>query len=148
MLLFDIHKLESLSCNDPKLLLEILHRHLDKTAKVSKKVEVLCFTTSLIGTSYLLNPWDLFNDQSIDELFKVQYIKLAGRRDLALYKYNGYKGLQLSYYPELSMDAIKYNPLLDIKQHEILFKLEERNTYGTRIQQYKRQGSKKGARRF
>lgn len=134
MLFFDINKLEELSCNDPKLLLSILLKHWDKNASVSRKINALFERISLTGNSYLLNPKDLFNDQRTDDLFKTQYIKLAGRRDYGLYKLYKYAGLQTSFYPDLIYDSIKHNPLLVIKQNEILFTHEERyKTNGTRI---------------
>lgn len=79
---------------------------------------------SLSGNSYLLNPVDLFNDKSTDILYKLQYVKLAGRREYSLYKLYKSKSLQLSYYPDIIYDAIKHNPLLEITQSEILFKYE------------------------
>lgn len=78
----------------------------------------------LNGGSYILNPVDLFKDKSTDILYKLQYVKLAGRRDYSLYKLYRYKALQLSYYPDLVLEAIKHNPLLNITQSEILFKYE------------------------
>ncbi len=81
---------------------------------------------SLTGNSYLLNPSDFFNDRSTDDLFRVQYIKLAGRRDLTLFKLHNYRRLQTSYYPDLIYDSIKHNPLLEITKSEIIFTYEER----------------------
>lgn len=93
---------------------------LPRTNKHLKFTEV-----DLKGSSYILNPEPLFKDKSTDILFKIQYIKLAGRRDYLLYKQYKYKRLDTSYFPDLIYDSIKYNPLLEVTPKEIIFKLEE-----------------------
>lgn len=125
-LFFDIHKLEEQSCNDTKAFLNMLYFHWNKAAPLTKQNMFLRSKVSLTGNSYLLNPKDFFNDRSTDDLFRVQYIKLAGRRDLALFKLHNYRRLQTSYYPDLIYDSIKHNPLLEITKSEIIFKYEER----------------------
>jgi hypothetical protein len=79
---------------------------------------------SLTGNSFLLSPGPLFTDNA-DILYKVQYVKLAARRDWNLYKQYKYKSLQTSYFPDIKYDSIKYNPLLKITPTEISFKYEE-----------------------
>lgn len=125
-LFFDIYKLEEQSCNDPKLFIPMLYYHWNKAAPLTKYNRSLRSKVSLTGNSFLLNPSDFFNDRTTDDLFRVQYLKLAGRRDLSLYKMYNYKGLQTSFFPDLIYDSIKHNPLLEIKHNEILFKYEER----------------------
>jgi hypothetical protein len=125
-LFFDINKLEEQSGNDTKLFLNMLYFHWNKAIPLNKSNKFLRSKVSLIGNSYLLNPQDLFSDQFTDELFKVQYIKLAGRRDYSLYRMHKYCRLPTSYFPDLIYDSIKHNPLLEITQKEILFKYEER----------------------
>jgi hypothetical protein len=106
---------------------------LEKLAKGSqvKVVEILedyykGFDYDLKGGScYLINPANLFFDPSTDILFKSQYIQLAARRSYQQYKDLGYKHLDLSYYPDLNLEAIKYNPLLTINNNKIYFKYEE-----------------------
>jgi hypothetical protein len=77
------------------------------------------------GPSFLLNPNQLLNDKQTDRLFIVQYIKLAGRRSWQFYKELGYKFLDLTYYPDIDISLLKYNPLLEIKNKRIYFKYEE-----------------------
>lgn len=78
----------------------------------------------LKGRSFLLKPYPLLK-LNIDHTYVAQYIKLAGRRDYSFYKQYGLKSLQLSYYPDINMDSIKYNPLLKITNKEIIFLYEE-----------------------
>ncbi len=124
-LFFDLNKLEDQSCNDPTKFLYMLYYYWTK-APLNKENRFVQSKISLAGHSYILNPSDLFYDQQTDELFKVQYIKLAARRDYSLYRQYNYCRLQTSYFPDLKIDSIKSNPLLDIKQTEIIFKYEER----------------------
>lgn len=124
-LFFNIHTLEEQSCNDPKLFISMLYYHYNKAAPLTKHNRSLRSKVSLTGSSFLLNPSDFFKDQTTDILFRVQYLKLAGRRDFMLFKMHGYKKLNTTYYPDLIYDSIKYNPLLDITPSEISFKYEE-----------------------
>lgn len=123
-LFFNLQTLETQSLNDANKFMAMLEYHYSKRLP-SKYSKYLPSKIPLNGTSYLLNPLALFNDKSTDILYKLQYIKLAGRRDYSLYKLYKYKALQLSYYPDIIYDTIKHNPLLTITQTEITFKYEE-----------------------
>lgn len=123
-LFFNLQTLETQSQNDANKFMAMLEYHYSKRLP-SKYSKYLPSKVPLNGTSYLLNPLALFNDKSTDILYKLQYIKLAGRRDYSLYKLYKYKALQLSYYPDIIYDTIKHNPLLTITQTEITFKYEE-----------------------
>ena len=122
-LFFNLQTLESQSDNDSNKFMAMLEYHYNKRLP-SKYSKYKPSKVSLAGGSYLLNPADLFSNKSTDILFKIQYIKLAGRRDYSFYKQYHSKALQLSYYPDLILSAIKHNPLLIITQSEILFKYE------------------------
>jgi hypothetical protein len=123
-LFFNLQTLETQSLNDANKFMAMLEYHYSKRLP-SKYSKYLPSKVPLNGTSYLLNPLALFNDKSTDILYKLQYIKLAGRRDYSLYKLYKYKALQLSYYPDIIYDTIKHNPLLTITPTEITFKYEE-----------------------
>jgi hypothetical protein len=123
-LFFNLQTLETQSLNDANKFMAMLEYHYSKRLP-SKYSKYLPSKVPLNGTSYLLNPLALFNDKSTDILYKLQYIKLAGRRDYSLYKLYKYKALQLSYYPDIIYDTIKHNPLLTITSTEITFKYEE-----------------------
>jgi hypothetical protein len=110
---FSLEKLHKLAKGDPIKLIEILENYYHG------------FITNLTGYSYLINAKDFFLDSTTDVLFKSQYLQLAARRSYQQYKDLGYKQLDLTYYPDLKTDTIKYNPLLTIKNNKIYFKYEE-----------------------
>lgn len=122
-LLFNLTTLESKSNCDPKSLVELLRLHYsNKTIPINYKSRK---PVNLAGNSFLLNPAPFFSDKSTDVIYKAQYIRLAGRRDYATYKYYGTKYLDLSFFKDIDLDAIKHNPLLTINQDKIYFKYEE-----------------------
>lgn len=125
-LFFNLKILEEQSCNETDKFLNMLYYHWDKSAPLTRYNKIFRSRVPLTGTSYLLNPLGFFEDKNTDVLFKVQYIKLAGRRDWNLYKQYGFKSLDTSFFPDLIYDSIKHNPLLEITPKEIKFKLEEK----------------------
>ena len=80
-------------------------------------------TTNLSGKAFILNPEDLFSSKEND-IYKAQYIILASKRDYFLYTKYGITSLQLSYYPDINIEKIKYNPLLNITKTDIGFLYE------------------------
>lgn len=122
-LFFNLETLEAQSCNDSNKFMAMLEYHYSKRLPF-KYSKYKPSKVSLAGSSFLLNPEPLFNDKSTDILYKLQYVKLAARRDYSFYKQYKSKSLQLSYYPDIIIAAIKHNPLLNITQSEILFKYE------------------------
>jgi len=111
---FSLSKLERLANNNPIKLVEILEEYYKR------------FKLGLEGgSSYLLSPAELFFDDNTDILFKSQYITLAARRSYQQYIDLGYTYLDLSYYPDLKINAIKYNPLLTLNNNKLYFKYEE-----------------------
>jgi hypothetical protein len=121
-LFFNLDLLETETNCDPKLMLSMLERHF--TGKLMpKNRHDRVITRSLVGHSFLLDAASLFSDTS-DIAYKTQYIRLAGRRDYSLYKLYRVTYLDLSYYKDIDLDAIKHNPLLNIQQNKIYFKYE------------------------
>lgn len=122
-LLFDLYKLESQTNNKDILFIEILKDHYNKT--FLKKSSFKRFK-SIKGSSYLLNPVPVLNQiAGIDIAYNVQYIKLAARRSFTDYRiYNQIK-LDLSFFPDIDLNSIKTNPLLNITTNKIYFKFEE-----------------------
>jgi hypothetical protein len=113
LLRFDLTKLQKEAKGNPKDLVMILYKHYRiKNYKI-------------IGHNFILNPNKFFFDQSTDILYKAQYIELAGRRSYQHYKDLGQKYLDLTYYPDLNKNAIKYNPIVTIENNKIYFKHEE-----------------------
>lgn len=114
MLFFDLPKIEKEAKYDARNIFKILK---DQEVRPSK---------SLIGRSYLINPSDLI-DSKQDILYKLQYLRLAARRDYGLYKLYKYKELDLSYYPEIDKSLIVANPLLILNKTTIKFIFDEQN---------------------
>ena len=122
-LFFNLETLEEQAQDDSNKFMAMLEYHHSKRLP-SKYSKYKPSRVSLAGSSFLLNPVSLFEDKSTDILYKLQYVKLAARRDYSFYKQYKSKSLQLSYYPDIILAAIKHNPLLIITQSEILFKYE------------------------
>jgi hypothetical protein len=123
MIFFNLTALETQACNKPNMFMAMLEYHYTK-ALPNKYSKFKPAKVSLAGNSYLINPEELFNDKSTDVLYKLQYVKLAARRDYMLYKQYKYKALQTSYFPDLLVDVIRSNPLLEITPTEVHFKYE------------------------
>lgn len=124
-LFFNLQLLESESGNDEQKFLKLLKYYYDNTTVVPKSEKYKPLQKSLKGNSFLINPRPVLYSTDRNPTDLVNYIKLAGRRDLLLYK--NYKILHLdrSLYPDINIEAIKYNPLLTITNNHIKFKYEE-----------------------
>jgi hypothetical protein len=124
-LFFNLQLLESESGNDEQKFLKLLKYYYDNTTVVSKYEKYKPLEKSLKGNSFLINPRPVLYSTDRNPTDLVNYIKLAGRRDLLLYK--NYKILHLdrSLYPDINIEAIKYNTLLTITNNHIKFKYEE-----------------------
>lgn len=124
-LFFNLQLLESESGNDEQKFLKLLKYYYDNTIVVPKSEKYKPLQKSLKGNSFLINPRPVLYSTDRNPTDLVNYIKLAGRRDLLLYK--NYKILHLdrSLYPDINIEAIKYNPLLTITNNHIKFKYEE-----------------------
>lgn len=121
---FNLETLERESCDIPQKFVQLLWYHYQNKLLYHSDPRIRKLKT-LTGYSFIINPEKLFNDRSTDILYKVQYIKLAARRDYYLYVSYDYRGLDLSFHPDINIETIITNPLLKIKHREILFKYEE-----------------------
>ena len=130
-LFFNLENLEKEAGGNSSKFLALLEYHYTGSIPSHKRSTFKPSKLSLRGTSYILNPGPLFNNQETDIDYIVQYIILCGRRDWGLYKFHGVKSLDLSYYPDLDLTKIKSNPLLKVVNKNIHFKYEE--IYGTSI---------------
>jgi hypothetical protein len=124
-LFFDLNLLEKAADKDMKKFVAILYAFYYKKLPSRRKGALYVKKLNIGGFSFLLNPDPLFTLKNIDIAYIVQYIKLAARRDYNLYKYYKVKSLPLSYFPDINMQAIRTNPLLNITNTEIFFKYEE-----------------------
>jgi len=121
---FNLENLEKESCNNPRDFIRILDTTFYKKLP-SKRKGIKPIKLDMRGKSFILNLEPLLQvSKHIDCAYVVQYVKLCARRDYSMYKAYGIKSLNLSYFPDINMDAIKNNPLLQITQTEINFKLE------------------------
>lgn len=91
----------------------------------ANKVTKYGLNRKLKGSSFLINPDRILEDNQTDILYIFQYLLLASRRDYSLYKQYGRKSLPLSYYPDIDLSSIRHNPLLNVINNEIYFKYEE-----------------------
>jgi len=121
---FNLENLERDSCNNPDKFVTLLKNFY--AGKLPSKYDKYKRKLNLAGNSFLLNPEPLFKSK-VDTAFIVQYIKLAARRDYTLYKHYKSTTLQLSYYPDINLAAIKLNPLLKITGSEIHFLFEDKD---------------------
>lgn len=130
-LFFDLCILEQECGSNDEKFIKLLTYHYQKTTVVPKKEKYKPLTKSLAGNSFILNPGPvLYNtDHELSDI--VQYIKLAGRRDLLLYRMYKVVYLDLSYFPDLNLQNIKNNPLITITNKQIKFKFEE--NHGTKV---------------
>lgn len=124
-LFFNLQLLENKTQLEPKKLVETLRLHFRKKTIPRNTKQSVKPLSNLVGSSFLLNPSQLFADKTTDISYIAQYIRLAGRRDYTLYKMYGHKYLDLSYFLDIDINSIKTNPLLNITQNKIYFKYEE-----------------------
>lgn len=124
-LFFNLDLLESESDQNDNKFLALLRYHYDNTTVVPRYEKYKPLTKSLKGNSFLINPRPvLYNTDRLPSDL-VNYIRLAGRRDLLLYRNYNILYLDKNLYPELNLEAIKNNPLITISNNQIKFKYEE-----------------------
>lgn len=122
-LFFSLEKLEKQSIgSDPKFM-QILWDHYQQKLLRRPTLNKVRYKP-INGSSYLLNPQPLFNQQT-DIAYVVQYVKLAARRDYTLFTMFKQITLDLSFFPDLDVSIISRNPLLIVKNKQIQFKFEE-----------------------
>ena len=113
-LFYNLELLSKKSKGNPTKMVELLNRY------YTEKSNNTYVSTNLQGKGFILNPVGLFSSKEND-IYKAQYIILASKRDYFLYTKYGITTLQLSYYPDINIEKIKYNPLLTITKTEIGF---------------------------
>lgn len=123
-LLFNLTKLEALAKGDPTLLRVVLKHFYDKAPPKASKRYTQYTRSELTGKSFLLHPEPILSDVSTDPAYVAQYIRLAARRSYMMYKVYNVRYLDLSAYPEVDIDQISHNPLLNIAQNKVYFKHE------------------------
>ncbi len=124
-LFFNVKILEENTACNPQYMITALWHWYKKNTIPKRANEKYKPIKNLAGYSYLLHPDRFFKDKTTDIIWKAQVIRLAGRRDYSLYKMYGFKFLDLSYFPDIDINAIESNPLITIKENKIYFKYEE-----------------------
>jgi len=128
MLFFNLEVLEAETKNDSEYLVQALYYwYIKQTIPKTAYQKYKPLKKSLKGLSFLINPKDFFNDKLTDTVYKAQYLKLAARRDYFIYKNYGITSLDLSFFPDLNISAIKYNPLIKLKENKLYFKYEDKS---------------------
>ena len=123
-LFFNLTTLEKAAGNSSERFLALLQYHYNGVY-IPKRASDKIKPVKMPGFSFLLNPAPIFNSEVYEKEFLVQYIVLAARRDYTLYKLHGYAALDLSFFPDIDLSKIKYNPLLNIVGKHLHFVYEE-----------------------
>jgi hypothetical protein len=114
-LFFSYDKLSSLK--SPKKILQAMHKLYMQHPLYTK----------YIGNSFLLNPSPLFI-ANISDRDKQVYVHYASLRNYSDYKILGFKGLDISLYPDIiNYTELKNNPFITVKNNIASFKYEELN---------------------
>lgn len=124
-LFFNLQNLELEAQSNPEKLVALLTHHYEGKTLPSRNQKYKPSKRSLKGNSFILNPGPILYNRDLDSAYLSQYIKLAGRRDLSMFKLYKVISLDTSFYPELNLQSIKTNPLLNISNNLIQFKFEE-----------------------
>ena len=124
-LFFNLKILESEAQNNAEKLVTLLKYHKEGKTLASKYDKYKPSKKSLKGNSFILNPDSILYNEQVDVSYLAQYIKLAGRRDLMLYKLHNFIQLDTTFFPDLLLDKLKTNPLLKFSNQLIYFKFEE-----------------------
>lgn len=124
ILLFNVQKLETMAESNDRKFVWLLYKWWRDKDIIRRRNDPFTLTEHLSGTSFLTNAEDLFRNAK-EAAYMVQYIKLAGRRDLFLYNTYNTITLPLSYYSDLNLENLKRNPLLNIVGDNIHFKFEK-----------------------
>jgi len=125
-LFFNIEVLEKETKGDLNYLIIGLEKWFNKQyLPLNSREKYKPLKRSLSGYSFLLQPEPFFKDKTTDIIYRVQYLRLASRRDYTQYKLYGSKSLDLSFLPDINIHVIESNPIILIKQNKIYFKYEE-----------------------
>lgn len=123
MLFFNFEKLEKLAKGDLAYAFSMLETFITKRKPVLYPNKKYSIDLNLSGKSWLLNPTTLLRS-NVEDAYKYQYLILASKRDYTLYLTYKLTSLPISYFPDLDLDKIRFNPLLSVHDNNIHFKYE------------------------
>lgn len=128
VLFFNLETLEKETKGDLNYMVVALQRWFNKDlVPKNAKQKYKPLSKSLHGSSFLVKPERFFRDTTTDIIWRVQYLKLAAKRDYTYYKLYGITYLDTTFFPDLNLKAIEPNPLLKITDNKIYFKYEDNN---------------------
>jgi hypothetical protein len=128
ILFYNIDLLEKETKGDPHYMVVALQRWFNKDlVPKNAKEKYKPLSKSLYGSSFLSKPEPFFEDTTTDIIWRIQYLKVAAKRDYTLYKLYRLTHLDRTFVPDLNINAIQANPLLIITDKNIYFKYEENN---------------------
>jgi hypothetical protein len=119
---FNISELTRQSKGNPEIMLKMLENYYFKRIPKNDYDKRFHARSSLAGKSFILNPEKLFSIK-VDNSYKVQYLILAAKRDRLFYDQYGIDYLDLSFYPDLNIAAIRNNPLMTVSDNKIHFNI-------------------------
>lgn len=120
MVFYDFSKLKKLADEREELYVPILKNYffgLKKPINMSIKF----ISPKLHGDSYLLDPKSLLYCKQVTAKEIAQYLELSSKRDYSRYKLYGKTDLNLGNYPDLELEAFKFNRLMNITENSIEF---------------------------
>jgi len=118
---FDINKLTKQAKGNPAVMLKMLENIYFRKLPKNKR-DMRFFPTNIVGDNFIENPEALFKSKA-DPVYKVQYLILASKRDYLLLKTYGVRDLDLSFFPDLNLDALRGNPLVTVTETSIKFNI-------------------------
>jgi len=121
-MLFDIKKLTQQAKGNPEIMVKMLENYYHNKIPKNAKYRKFFSRVNLYGDNYIENPEALFKSKA-DPVYKVQYLVLAAKRDYLHITSYGLRDLDLSYYPDLNIDALKGNPLITVTEKTIKFNI-------------------------
>ena len=122
ILFYNIDLLEKETKGDPHYMVVALQRWFNKDlVPKNAKEKYKPLSKSLHGSSFLSKPEPFFEDTTTDIIWRIQYLKVAAKRDYTLYKLYRLTNLDRTFVPDLNINAIQANPLLIITNKNIYF---------------------------
>lgn len=121
-MLFNISELTRQAKGNHDLMLKMLENYYYKRLPKNSYDARNFSKVPLIGKSFILHPERLFNSK-VSNNYKVQYLILAAKRDKLFYDQYGIDYLDLSFYPDLNLSAIRDNPLLTVSNNKLHFNI-------------------------
>lgn len=119
---FDIDILTKQCKGDSITMLKMLENYYFKKIPRSSKDVYGFAKVRLKGYTWLPNPEKLFSSKA-DIRYKRQYLILRSKVNILMINEYGLDILDLSFYPDIDKESIRHNPLIEIKNNVLYFKI-------------------------